>query len=230
MALKENIRIEGRRDIQTKVMTTLFALFAEVERDLISERTWSRATVRARRGRRSTHYCDGPSGLPAGSSWFDTSPSVSNGSRSGAVSGTSRSKYHDRNSRTWPNSPRSAASPVKRSPVITASRRSRARGRPRRRGWWQVARTVGAVRRPERPRLAPAALAGARPWSWRLAALGPTSPSPPTARASSVTVRRGKTNQEGEDAGTCGSGRAASPGRAADVEAGRGETVRGRLT
>ena len=31
--------IEGKRDIQTKVMTTLFALFAEVERDLISERT-----------------------------------------------------------------------------------------------------------------------------------------------------------------------------------------------
>ena len=39
VALKENIRVEGRRDIQTKVMTTLFALFAEVERDLISERT-----------------------------------------------------------------------------------------------------------------------------------------------------------------------------------------------
>ena len=37
--MKENIRIEGQRDIQTKVMTTLFALFAEVERDLISERT-----------------------------------------------------------------------------------------------------------------------------------------------------------------------------------------------
>ena len=39
MALKEHIRVEGTRDIQTKVMTTLFALFAEVERDLISERT-----------------------------------------------------------------------------------------------------------------------------------------------------------------------------------------------
>ena len=39
VALKENIRVEGNRDIQTKVMTTLFALFAEVERDLISERT-----------------------------------------------------------------------------------------------------------------------------------------------------------------------------------------------
>ena len=32
MALKENIRVEGKPDIQTKVMTTLFALFAEVER------------------------------------------------------------------------------------------------------------------------------------------------------------------------------------------------------
>ena len=39
VALKENICVEGRRDIETKVMTTLFALFAEVERDLISERT-----------------------------------------------------------------------------------------------------------------------------------------------------------------------------------------------
>ena len=39
VAMKENIRIEGQRDIQTKVMTTLFALFAEVERDLISGRT-----------------------------------------------------------------------------------------------------------------------------------------------------------------------------------------------
>ena len=34
LALKEHIRVEGTRDIQTKVMTTLFALFAEVARDL----------------------------------------------------------------------------------------------------------------------------------------------------------------------------------------------------
>ena len=39
VAMKENIRIEGKRNIQPKVMTTLFALFAEVERALISERT-----------------------------------------------------------------------------------------------------------------------------------------------------------------------------------------------
>ena len=52
MALKENIRVEGKRDIQTKVMTTLFALFAEVERDLISERTregLARATASGRK-------------------------------------------------------------------------------------------------------------------------------------------------------------------------------------
>ena len=36
--VKENIRFEGRQDLQTKVMTTLFALFAEVERELISAR------------------------------------------------------------------------------------------------------------------------------------------------------------------------------------------------
>ena len=39
IAVKENIRFEGEQDIQTKVMVALFALFAEVERDLISERT-----------------------------------------------------------------------------------------------------------------------------------------------------------------------------------------------
>ena len=39
VAVKEKIRFEGRQDLQTKVMTTLFALFADVERDLISERT-----------------------------------------------------------------------------------------------------------------------------------------------------------------------------------------------
>ena len=38
--LKENIKLYGgKRDIQSKVMTTMFALFAEIERDLISERT-----------------------------------------------------------------------------------------------------------------------------------------------------------------------------------------------
>src|SRR3954451_10982653 len=39
VAIKEDIRFEGRQDLQTKVMIALFGLFAEVERDLISERT-----------------------------------------------------------------------------------------------------------------------------------------------------------------------------------------------
>jgi DNA invertase Pin-like site-specific DNA recombinase len=39
VAIKESIRFEGKQDMQTKVMVALFGLFAEVERDLISERT-----------------------------------------------------------------------------------------------------------------------------------------------------------------------------------------------
>ena len=38
-AIKEGIEFEGTQDLQTKVMVALFGLFAEVERDLISERT-----------------------------------------------------------------------------------------------------------------------------------------------------------------------------------------------
>lgn len=39
IAIKEGIDIYGKKDIQTKVMVTMFTLFAEIERDLISERT-----------------------------------------------------------------------------------------------------------------------------------------------------------------------------------------------
>ena len=39
IAIKEAIEVEGKQDLRTKVMITLFGLFAEVERDLISERT-----------------------------------------------------------------------------------------------------------------------------------------------------------------------------------------------
>ena len=39
VAVKENIRLNGKHDIQSKTMVTLFGLFAEIERDLISERT-----------------------------------------------------------------------------------------------------------------------------------------------------------------------------------------------
>ena len=39
VAIKESIEVSGKQDIQTKVMVTMFSLFAEIERDLISERT-----------------------------------------------------------------------------------------------------------------------------------------------------------------------------------------------
>ena len=39
ICLKENINLNGKKDLQTKVMITMFSLFAEIERDLISERT-----------------------------------------------------------------------------------------------------------------------------------------------------------------------------------------------
>ncbi len=39
VSVKESIKINGKQDIQTKTMITMFGLFAEIERDLISERT-----------------------------------------------------------------------------------------------------------------------------------------------------------------------------------------------
>ncbi len=39
VCIKESISIDGDQDIQGKVMVTMFSLFAEIERDLISERT-----------------------------------------------------------------------------------------------------------------------------------------------------------------------------------------------
>src|SRR3954467_9045462 len=39
VAIKEAIRFEGKQDMPTEVMIALFGLFAEVERDLISQRT-----------------------------------------------------------------------------------------------------------------------------------------------------------------------------------------------
>ena len=39
VAIKEAIRFEGKQTMQTKAMLTLFGLFAEIERDLIAERT-----------------------------------------------------------------------------------------------------------------------------------------------------------------------------------------------
>lgn len=39
ICIKENIKLDGHQDIQTKTMITMFSLFAEIERDLISIRT-----------------------------------------------------------------------------------------------------------------------------------------------------------------------------------------------
>jgi DNA invertase Pin-like site-specific DNA recombinase len=50
-AIKEGIRFEGKQDLQTKVMIALFGLFAEVERDLISERTKEGLAAAQARGR-----------------------------------------------------------------------------------------------------------------------------------------------------------------------------------
>lgn len=37
--IKEDMELNGRRNMQSKVMVTMFNLFAEIERDLISDRT-----------------------------------------------------------------------------------------------------------------------------------------------------------------------------------------------
>lgn len=39
ICLKEGIDLNGKRDMSSKVMITMFSLFSEIERDLISERT-----------------------------------------------------------------------------------------------------------------------------------------------------------------------------------------------
>jgi len=39
ICIKENINLSGKHNIQSKTMITMFSLFAEIERDLISERT-----------------------------------------------------------------------------------------------------------------------------------------------------------------------------------------------
>jgi DNA invertase Pin-like site-specific DNA recombinase len=39
IAIKQGLNIVGKHDMQSKVMVTMFSLFAELERDIISERT-----------------------------------------------------------------------------------------------------------------------------------------------------------------------------------------------
>lgn len=51
IAVKENIILNGRQDMRTKVMIALFGLFAEIERDLISERTKEALAVAKAKGK-----------------------------------------------------------------------------------------------------------------------------------------------------------------------------------
>jgi DNA invertase Pin-like site-specific DNA recombinase len=51
VAIKESIRLEGKQDLQTKVTVTSFGLFAEIERDLIAERTREGLVAARARGR-----------------------------------------------------------------------------------------------------------------------------------------------------------------------------------
>jgi DNA invertase Pin-like site-specific DNA recombinase len=52
ISIKENISINSAKsDIQTKMMITLFGLFAEIERDLISERTKEALQVAKKKGK-----------------------------------------------------------------------------------------------------------------------------------------------------------------------------------
>jgi len=39
VCIKEELKLNGQQDMKSKVMLTMFSLFAEIERDLISERT-----------------------------------------------------------------------------------------------------------------------------------------------------------------------------------------------
>lgn len=51
IAIKENIHLNGKQDIQSKMMVTMFGLFAEIERDLISERTCEGLNAARTKGR-----------------------------------------------------------------------------------------------------------------------------------------------------------------------------------
>ena len=51
VAIKENIQLSGKQDLQTKVMITMFGLFAEIERNLISERTKEGVAAAKAKGR-----------------------------------------------------------------------------------------------------------------------------------------------------------------------------------
>ena len=52
VSIKEAIRFEGKQNLQTKAMIVLFGLFAEIERDLIVERTKEGLAAARTRGKR----------------------------------------------------------------------------------------------------------------------------------------------------------------------------------
>jgi len=52
VAIKEAIRFEGKQNLHTKAMIALFGLFAEIERDLIAERTKEGLAAAKARGKR----------------------------------------------------------------------------------------------------------------------------------------------------------------------------------
>ena len=52
ITIKEAIEFDGKQDLRTKVMIALFGLFAEVERDLISERTKEGLAAAKTKGKR----------------------------------------------------------------------------------------------------------------------------------------------------------------------------------
>ena len=59
MSIKEAIRFEGKQNLQTKAMIVLFGFFAEIERDLIVERTKEGLAAARTRGAKR-RYLDVP--------------------------------------------------------------------------------------------------------------------------------------------------------------------------
>lgn len=60
VCLKEGLDLNGSKDMQSKVMITMFSLFSEIERDLISERT----KEGLRRARAEGKLLGRPKGIP----------------------------------------------------------------------------------------------------------------------------------------------------------------------
>jgi DNA invertase Pin-like site-specific DNA recombinase len=52
VAIKQGLNISGQHDMQSKVMVTMFSLFAELERDIISERTKSALAAKKAGGKK----------------------------------------------------------------------------------------------------------------------------------------------------------------------------------